>query len=119
MIIRLNIRFFLGNKDYFLKQNREQASSFFQNKPVILHFVSGEQFSSAAWSLTQPHVVFFSTEKGNIQVWDITKRRSEPFQSQNVAGSPINGNNLSYKLVTSYDDIIYYYNSTPINNLYS
>ena len=67
------------------------STYFFQNKPVILHFVSGEQFSAAAWSLTQPHVVFFSTERGNIQVWDITKRRSEPFQSQNVAGSPING----------------------------
>ena len=65
---------------------------YLQNKPVILHFVSGEQFSCPAWSLTKPSTIFFSTEKGNIQVWDITKRRSEPFQSQNIAGSPINGN---------------------------
>ena len=107
------------HQENYVESIKNNPSSILQNKPVILHFVSGEQFSSAAWSLTQPHVVFFSTEKGNIQVWDITKRRSEPFQSQNVAGSPINGNNLVYKLVTSYDDIIYYYNSTPINNLYS
>ena len=66
-----------------------------QNKPVILHFVEQcEQFSCPAWSLTQPSTIFFSTEKGNIQVWDITKRRSEPFQSQNIAGSPVNGNDL-------------------------
>ena len=68
---------------------------YLQNKPVILHFVEQcEQFSSPSWSLTQPSTIFFSTEKGNIQVWDITKRRSEPFQSQNIAGSPINGNDL-------------------------
>ena len=83
--------------------NRRKLLFFFQNKPVVLHFVSGEQFSSAAWSLTQPHVVFFSTEKGNIQVWDITKRRSEPFQSQNVAGSPINGSSLFYTLAVAYN----------------
>ena len=83
--------------------NQRKLPLFFQNKPVVLHFVSGEQFSSAAWSLTQPHVVFFSTEKGNIQVWDITKRRSEPFQSQNVAGSPINGSCLFHALAVVYN----------------
>ena len=51
-----------------------------------------EQFTSAAWSLTQPSIIYFSGEKGNLQVWDITKRRSEPIQVQNIAGSPINGN---------------------------
>ena len=50
-----------------------------------------EQFTSAAWSLTQPSIIYFSGEKGNLQVWDITKRRSEPIQVQNIAGSPING----------------------------
>ena len=60
--------------------------------------MSDEQFSTAAWSLTQPSTIFFSTEKGNIQVWDITKRRSDPFQVQNIAGSPINGN--TYKTLT-------------------
>ena len=60
-------------------------------KPVILHFVTDEQFTAAAWSLTQPSTIFFSTDLGNIQIWDITKRRSEPFQVQNTAGKPVNG----------------------------
>ena len=64
----------------------------FQSKPVLQHFVNQEQFTSAAWSLTQPSIIYFSGEKGNLQVWDITKRRSEPIQVQNIAGSPINGN---------------------------
>ena len=56
-----------------------------------------EQFTSAAWSLTQPSIIYFSGEKGNLQVWDITKRRSEPIQVQNIAGSPINGIMIYYK----------------------
>ena len=60
-------------------------------KPVILHFVTDEQFTAGAWSLTQPATIFFSTDRGNIQIWDITKRRSEPFQVQNIAGKAING----------------------------
>ena len=73
-----------------------------QNRPVVLHFASGEQFTSASWSHTQPHRVFFSTEKGNVQVWDITKRRSEPLQEQNIAGSPINGKEI---ILTRYNHI--------------
>ena len=61
------------------------------NKPVILHFVNDEQFTAASWSLTQPNTIFFSTDRGNIQIWDVTKRRSEPFQVQNIAGKSING----------------------------
>jgi hypothetical protein len=53
--------------------------------------VDGEQFTSAAWSLTHPSYIFFSGENGNLQVWDITKRKSEPFQVQNIAGKTING----------------------------
>ena len=64
----------------------------YQSRPVLLHFVDGEQFTAAAWSLTQPSTIYFSGEHGNLQVWDITKRKSEPFQVQNIAGRPINGN---------------------------
>ena len=32
----------------------------------------------------------FSGEKGNLDVWDITKRRSEPIQTQNISGRAIN-----------------------------
>ena len=60
---------------------------------MLLHFVNEEQFTSAAWSLTIPSHIYFSGERGNLQVWDITKRRSEPIQVQNIAGSPINGKN--------------------------
>jgi len=62
------------------------------NKPVILHFVDREQLTCVAWSIEQPNIVFFSGEKGDLEVWDITKRRSEPIQTQNIAGRAINGN---------------------------
>ena len=35
-------------------------------------------------------VVYFSTESGTLEVWDITKRKSEPIQTQNIAGRAIN-----------------------------
>ena len=43
-----------------------------------------------AWSLEQPNIVFFSGENGTLEVWDITKRKSEPIQTQNIAGRAIN-----------------------------
>ena len=60
------------------------------NKPVIMHYVDNEQFTSVAWSIEQPNIVFFSGEKGSLEVWDITKRKSEPIQSQNISGRAIN-----------------------------
>ena len=63
----------------------------FQNKPVIMHYVDNEQFTSVAWSIEQPNIIFFSGEKGSLEVWDITKRKSEPIQSQNISGRAING----------------------------
>ena len=60
------------------------------NKPVIMHYVDREQFTSVAWSIEQPNIIFFSGEKGSLQVWDITKRRSEPIQTQNISGKAIN-----------------------------
>ena len=35
-------------------------------------------------------IVYFSTESGTLEVWDITKRKSEPIQTQNIAGRAIN-----------------------------
>ena len=35
-------------------------------------------------------ITIFSGEKGNLDVWDITKRRSEPIQTQNISGRAIN-----------------------------
>jgi hypothetical protein len=63
---------------------------------VILHFVDKEQFTGAAWSLEQPNVIFFSGDRGTLEVWDITKRRSEPIQTQNIAGRAINGEYIFY-----------------------
>ena len=60
------------------------------NKPVIMHYVDSEQFTSVAWSIEQPNIIFFSGEKGTLEVWDITKRKSEPIQSQNISGRAIN-----------------------------
>ena len=34
--------------------------------------------------------MYFSTESGTLEVWDITKRKSEPIQTQNIAGRAIN-----------------------------
>jgi hypothetical protein len=45
-----------------------QLIPFYQTKPVLLHFVDGEQFTSAAWSLTHPSFIFFAGENGNLQV---------------------------------------------------
>ncbi len=61
------------------------------DRPVMLHFVDKEQFTAAAWSLEQPSIVFFSSDKGNLEVWDITRRKSDPIQTQNIAGRAING----------------------------
>ena len=36
------------------------------------------------------YFTIFSGEKGNLDVWDITKRRSEPIQTQNISGRAIN-----------------------------
>ena len=51
-----------------------------------MHYVDKEQFTSVAWSIEQPNIIFFSGEKGNLEVWDVTKRRSEPIQTQNISG---------------------------------
>ena len=50
-----------------------------------------EQFTSVAWSLEQPNIVFLSGESGTLEVWDLNKRRSEPIQTQNISGRAING----------------------------
>jgi len=71
----------------------------FQTRPVILHFVDGEQITCGAWSLTHPNFLFFSGEKGNLQVWDIMKRKADPFQVQNIAGKTISGDSLSISVV--------------------
>ena len=55
-----------------------------------MHYVDKEQFTSVAWSIEQPNIIFFSGEKGNLEVWDVTKRRSEPIQTQNISGRAIN-----------------------------
>ena len=57
-----------------------------------MHYVDGEQFTDAAWSIEQPNILFLAGERGNLEVWDITKRRSEPIQTQNISGKAINGN---------------------------
>ena len=56
-----------------------------------MHYVDSEQFTSVAWSIEQLNIIFFSGEKGSLEVWDITKRKSEPIQSQNISGRAING----------------------------
>ena len=55
-----------------------------------MHYVDKEQFTAVAWSIEQPNIIFFSGEKGNLEVWDVTKRRSEPIQTQNISGRAIN-----------------------------
>ena len=63
----------------------------FQPDPVFLHYVEKDMFTDIAWSLTQPSVVFFSDEKGFLQVWDIKKRKSQPLQKQDISGQCLNG----------------------------
>ena len=58
---------------------------------MIMHYVDREQFTDVAWSIEQPNILFFSGEKGTLEIWDITKRRSEPIQIQNISGRAING----------------------------
>ncbi len=48
-------------------------------------------FTGAAWSLAQPDVIFFSDESGTLQMWEMNGRKSEPFQTQDISGRPING----------------------------
>jgi hypothetical protein len=58
-----------------------------------------------AWSLSQPSVIFFSDETGKMQAWDITSKKSEPFQTQDISGRTINGESDLVKNI--YKFIIY------------
>ncbi len=59
--------------------------------PIIYHYTEkGDLFTSAAWSLTQPGVILMADEAGKLQAWDIRCQRSEPFQSQDITGNPLN-----------------------------
>ena len=59
---------------------------------MVLHYIDEEKslFTSAAWSLAQPHVLFFTDEAGKLQVWDLKSRRAEPTQTQDICGKPLN-----------------------------
>ncbi len=65
--------------------------SFVQSSPLVFHYVERPyMFTGAAWSLSQPEVIFFSDESGALQMWELNGRKSEPFQTQDVSGRAIN-----------------------------
>ena len=70
-------------------QNKVQNFSFPQPSPVLFHYVGGNLPTHATWSLTQPHVVMFSDENGYLQLWNVTSKKSKPFQTQDISGKPI------------------------------
>lgn len=66
------------------------CSLILQSSPLLFHYVDDNMFTSAAWSLSRPDVLFVTEESGLLQMWEVAGRKSEPFQTQNISGKTLN-----------------------------
>uniref|UniRef100_A0AAY4DBC1 WDR63 n=1 Tax=Denticeps clupeoides TaxID=299321 RepID=A0AAY4DBC1_9TELE len=57
--------------------------------PVMQSPYSEKKYSGGCWSLSRPGVLFFGTEDGDIEVWNLVEKTHKSFHTQNITTSQI------------------------------